>query len=120
MTASASITTLTEYQAAALRTASGASMESPHARLTTAALGLCGEAGEFAEIVKKHLFHGHPLDREKLVKEIGDVMWYVAFACHAADVELEEVASRNIAKLRARYPEKFETVLSVEKDETRE
>ena len=114
------VTELADYQTAALRTASDAGLASSESRLMNAALGLCGEAGEFAELVKKHLFHGHDLDREKMTKEIGDVLWYVAFACNAVGVNLEDVATRNIAKLRARYPERFETELSVSKDETRE
>jgi NTP pyrophosphatase (non-canonical NTP hydrolase) len=85
-----------------------------------AALGLTGEAGEFAELAKKHLFHGHTLDKEKAAKEIGDVLWYVAFACEALGVSLDEIAERNIAKLKARYPDKFETRLSLVKDETQE
>jgi len=109
-----------DYQAAALRTASAESLASPHASLTMAALGLCGEAGEFAEQIKKHLFHGHPLDQEKAVKEVGDVLWYVAFACEALGVSLGDIAERNIAKLRTRYPEKFEARLSLEKNERHE
>ena len=114
------IATLGDYQAAALRTASPASLATPDTALTNAALGLCGEAGEFAELVKKHLFHGHPIDQDKMVKEIGDVLWYVAFAARAVGVSLDEVAERNVAKLRARYPEQFETHLSTGKDESRE
>jgi len=71
-------------------------------------------------LVKKHLFHGHPIDHDKMVKEIGDVLWYVAFAARAVGVSLDEVAERNVAKLRARYPEQFETHLSTGKDESRE
>lgn len=110
----------TDYQTAALRTASPDSLTSPQASLTMAALGLCGEGGEFAELAKKHLFHGHPLDKEKAAKEIGDILWYVAFACEALGVNMDEVAERNIAKLKARYPEKFETTLSLVKDESKE
>jgi NTP pyrophosphatase (non-canonical NTP hydrolase) len=110
----------TDYQSAALRTASPDSLASPSASLTMAALGLCGEAGEFAELAKKHLFHGHSLDRDKAAKEIGDVLWYVAFACESLGVSMNEIAERNIAKLKARYPDQFETHLSLVKDETRE
>jgi NTP pyrophosphatase (non-canonical NTP hydrolase) len=110
----------TDYQTAALRTASSEGLASPGASLSMAALGLSGESGEFAELVKKHLFHGHPLDKEKAMKEIGDVLWYVAFACEALGVQLDDIAERNIAKLKARYPEKFEARLSLVKDEGRE
>lgn len=74
-----------------------------------AALGLCGEAGEFADLVKKAMFHGpgHELDIEKAKKELGDVLWYIADAAAALGVTLEEVAEANRDKLRARYPNGF-------------
>lgn len=77
------------------------------ARLLLGALGLAGEAGEFADRVKKTAYHGHALDREKLLDELGDILWYIADAAGALGVELEEVARRNNAKLRLRYPEGF-------------
>ena len=75
--------------------------------LSMVGLGLSGEAGECSELVKKHLFHGHPLDREKVVKELGDVLWYLAAMAKLCDIPLSEVAETNITKLRARYPEGF-------------
>lgn len=96
---------LNEYQTLAMRTNSETESERC---LTLAALGLAGESGEFADEVKKHLFHGHPLDRERLQKELGDVLWYVASGCLALGVTLEEVAQANVDKLRARYPEGFD------------
>ena len=150
---------LRDYQIAARRTSSGQG-------ITNAALGLVGEAGEVAELVKKHLYHGHALDRGRLADELGDVLWYVAemttecglmltspdyndpfpprrpragdlgdnaidvgkeaaaFATHIDDprniilaladlalhigMTLDEIADRNIAKLRARYPDGFD------------
>ena len=77
------------------------------ADLRILALGLCGEAGEAAEIVKKHLGHGHDLDVNDLAKELGDVLWYVAALATALDVNLSQVAQANIEKLRARYPDGF-------------
>ena len=73
-------------------------------RLLNATLGLTGESGEFADIIKKHLFHGHELDRVKLVKELGDIQWYIAQACTALGVQLSEVMQLNIEKLLIRYP----------------
>ncbi len=93
------------YQQLALRTE--APGRESHERLLNAALGLCGEAGEFADTLKKHLFHGHPLDATALSKELGDVLWYVALACDTLDLPLSEVMEANIAKLRQRYPEGF-------------
>lgn len=69
-----------------------------------AGLGLAGEAGEAADLIKKHLHHDAQLDREKLKKELGDVLWYLALACRLGGFTLEDVMRANIAKLRARHP----------------
>lgn len=71
------------------------------------ALGLAGEAGEVCDLLKKHWGHGHDLDREKLKKELGDVLWYVAALAAQFGLTLEEVAASNVCKLRARYPQGF-------------
>ena len=76
-------------------------------RLTTAAVGISAEGGEFMEIVKKMVFQGKPwndANREHLIVELGDVMWYVAQACMALDVSFDDVVERNVEKLKARYP----------------
>ena len=78
--------------------------------------GLCGESGEAIDIVKKHLHQGHELDREKLIKELGDIAWYLAETAAALDVPLEEVLERNIKKLRSRYPEGFSPDRSVNRE----
>ncbi len=104
-----------EYQQLALRTL--AAGLSPRDRLINAALGLNGEAGEFADTVKKHLFHGHPLDRDALLKELGDVLWYVALACDTLDTSMDEVMAANIEKLRRRYPEGFSSERSQQRSE---
>lgn len=70
-------------------------------------LGLAGESGEVVELVKKRIGHGHELDREKLRKELGDVLWYLAALSSLNGLELSEVAAGNVLKLRARYPEGF-------------
>ena len=85
--------------------------------LINGVMGLCGEAGEAIDIVKKHLAQGHPLDREALIKELGDVAWYLAETAYALDVPLDEVLERNIDKLRARYPEGFDAVRSIKRGE---
>jgi NTP pyrophosphatase (non-canonical NTP hydrolase) len=86
--------------------------------LNCAALGLCGESGEFADHVKKAQHHrlGIDADREaKMKKELGDVLWYLAHACNVMGWSLDEIASLNVAKLRARYPEGFSPAASVAK-----
>ena len=85
--------------------------------LINGVMGLCGESGEAIDIVKKHLAQGHRLDREKLIKELGDIAWYLAETAYALDVSLEEVLERNIQKLRQRYPEGFDTERSVNREE---
>lgn len=77
-------------------------------RLLTAAVGINAEGGEFMEIVKKMIFQGKPWNednREHLIIELGDVMWYVAQACIALNISMDEVFHRNVAKLLKRYPE---------------
>ncbi len=103
--------TVNEYQALALTTMNPALTKKEV--LTNSVMGLCGEAGEVIDLVKKHLYHQHPLDREKLVKELGDVAWYLAEAAYAIDMDLETVLSRNIEKLKARYPEGFSIERSI-------
>ena len=76
-------------------------------RLTTAAVGISAEGGEFMEIVKKMVFQGKPWNddnREHLIIELGDIMWYVMQACAALDVSIEDVIAGNVEKLKKRYP----------------
>ena len=81
--------------------------------LINGVMGLCGESGEVIDIVKKHLAQGHELDKEKIVKELGDVAWYIAEIATVLDVELEDILVQNIEKLKARYPEGFSTEKSI-------
>ena len=77
-------------------------------RLLTAGVGINAEGGEFIEIVKKMVFQGKPYNednREHLIIELGDIMWYVAQACMALDVSIDDVVARNVQKLLKRYPE---------------
>lgn len=85
--------------------------------LINGVMGLCGESGEAIDIVKKHLAQGHELDREHLIKELGDIAWYLAETATALDVPLEEVLSGNIEKLRKRYPEGFDRERSIQREE---
>lgn len=72
--------------------------------LAMSGLGLAGEAGECADIIKKALFHKNkPIDEDKLADELGDVMWYLSIIAYCIDVPLETIMERNIAKLQARH-----------------
>lgn len=85
--------------------------------LINGVMGLCGEAGEAIDLVKKHLAQGHPLDREGLIRELGDVAWYLAETAAALDVSLEEVFQTNLDKLKTRYPEGFQAEQSLNRKE---
>ena len=79
----------------------------PAERLLTASVGMCAEAGEFTEIIKKICFQGKPVNEENLFhlkREMGDIMWYFMQACMALDVSPEEIIEMNVDKLKARYP----------------
>jgi NTP pyrophosphatase (non-canonical NTP hydrolase) len=82
-------------------------------QFSSATIGLCGEAGEVADLLKKHLFHGHTLDRDKLVKELGDVRYYLEWLCDLADVPMSEVERINTDKLLSRYPNGFSSEASI-------
>ena len=85
--------------------------------LLNAVMGLCGEAGEAIDLVKKQRFQGHPLDREALIGELGDIAWYLAEAAYGLGVPLEVILRRNLDKLRKRYPAGFSTARSLRRDE---
>ena len=83
--------------------AKGANIE----RLLTAGVGINAEGGEFLEIIKKMIFQGKPFspeNKEHMIIELGDLMWYVAQACMALEVDFDKVIDRNVKKLEKRYP----------------
>lgn len=84
--------------------------------LVNGVMGLCGESGEAIDIVKKHLHQGHKLDKDQLIKELGDIAWYLAETAYALDIDLDEVLEQNIAKLKARYPEGFDSQRSIHRE----
>lgn len=81
------------------------------------ALGLCGEAGEVGDLIKKRIFHGHQLDVDDLMKELGDVLWYLSNVATLAGIDLSEVATKNIDKLNKRYKDGFSHEASVNREE---
>ena len=107
--------TINEYQKLALTTLNPALGERDV--LINGVMGLCGEAGEAIDMVKKHLAQGHELDKEKLARELGDVAWYLAETAHAIGYDLETILQMNIDKLKAHYPEGFSVGRSVDRAE---
>lgn len=106
--------TLDEYQKLAMRTHA---VRIPIVSFSAYGLGIAGEAGEVADLIKKVIGHGHDLDREKLKLELGDVLWYVAGLAHLVDLTLDEVAAANVAKLEKRYPNGFSTAASIARED---
>ena len=105
--------TINEYQKLAMTTLNPAL--SKRDVLLNSVMGLCGEAGEVIDHVKKWHAQGHELDREMMKKELGDVCWYIAECATALDLTLEEIMEGNIRKLKKRYPDGFETEKSVKR-----
>jgi NTP pyrophosphatase (non-canonical NTP hydrolase) len=105
--------TLNDFQAASARTWNEGGTDP----LQNAALGLVGEAGEVADEVKKIRYHGHPMDRDKIIKELGDVLYYVAMAALELECSLDTVAKRNVDKLKSRYPDGFSFERSMNRNE---
>lgn len=83
-------------------------LSDPHViRLLHAAIGKSTEAGEFIDTLKKYIFYGKPIDEVNLKEEIGDGFWYDGIACDELKTDFDAEQKRNIAKLQARYPDKF-------------
>jgi NTP pyrophosphatase (non-canonical NTP hydrolase) len=111
-----------EYQTQAMRTNDGHAQDrltdrllagimrkKDVAGLINGLMGLTGEAGELTDLFKKWIFHNAPLDEQHAKKEVGDVLWYVAMICHSMGWNMDEIMQMNIEKLKARYPEGFDT-----------
>lgn len=97
--------TINEYQERAMRTLNPELSRKDV--LINGVMGLCGESGEAIDIVKKWLAQGHPLDKETLAKELGDIAWYLAETATALEIPLESVLQGNLDKLEKRYPQGF-------------
>ena len=111
------------YIASAIRTENrdfegiGARLSNPsNIRISHAAIGMVTEAAEFLDAYKKHGFYGKALDNVNLKEEIGDMLYYIAIACDELGITFEEAMATNIAKLQARYPQKFTLDNAVNRD----
>lgn len=107
--------TFNDYQRAAMRTSG--EYESQLDMLRNACYGLNGEAGEVIDLLKKHEFQGHELNREKMAEEIGDVLWYCQLGAYALGIPFEAIAKGNVHKLMERYPDGFDKNRSVNRRE---
>jgi NTP pyrophosphatase (non-canonical NTP hydrolase) len=98
-----------QYIQDAIRTESSQFNLNGEQRLLHAGMGLVTESAEFLDALKKTFFYGKELDKVNLKEELGDILWYMAVACDVLGTDFEMEMTRNINKLRARYPEKFES-----------
>lgn len=106
---------LNEYQKLADRTSNPELP--PWKKMQNGLYGMCGEAGECIDILKKVEFQGHTFDPNQLIDELGDVLWYVAQTATGLGIGLEDVAQSNIDKLKARYPDHFTPEQSIHRPE---
>lgn len=112
---------INEYQALARRTSGFLNNDTDlmtanfTANINCAALGLAGEAGELADYIKKIIYHGHMLSTDKVIEELGDIVWYVAEMASALQLSLDDIAQHNISKLQLRYPAGFSQLASIER-----
>lgn len=102
---------INEYQRLAMRTRP-LNLSSDDLRLN-AAMGMVGESGEVMDHLKKAMFQGHELSKEKLIEETGDILWYCAEMADALGITLDEIAAYNVVKLKKRYPDGFDKEKSV-------
>lgn len=104
-----------EYEKEMQRTA-GEFIKLDENGLALGAMGISGEAGEVTDYIKKVLFHNHELSENKLIEELGDVLWYVAYLSKVIGTDLETIANRNIEKLKKRYPKGWDPERSIHRD----
>ena len=107
--------TLNEYQELALRTSRKDLENEDH--LMNGCLGLAGEAGECADLLKKSIFQDGRDIKEKMIDELGDVLWYVSETATALGIWLDDIAQHNVEKLKKRYPEGFDAERSLHREE---
>lgn len=103
----------TEYQKFAQRTSNTKNYRD---KINNGVMGLNGEAGECIDIVKKWTYQGHSLDVDNFIEELGDVLWYIAECATGLGYNLDDIATRNIDKLKKRYPKGFDSEKSMHRD----
>ena len=101
------------YQSLAQRTSN---TKTKSDKIGNGLMGMNGESGEAIDILKKHLYQGHELDRDKIIEEAGDVLWYIAETCTGLGISMEELARKNIGKLVERYPDGFDVDKSLNRE----
>ena len=100
-----------QYQQECLRTANFTGAETEI--VCNMVMGVAGEAGEIVDYLKKVSFHGHHFEKDELIEEMGDLLWYVAVLTNYFNIDLEDVMKRNIIKLKERYPNGFDKQKSI-------
>jgi NTP pyrophosphatase (non-canonical NTP hydrolase) len=109
--------TIEQYSHMSLRTVNETNFRSD---ITNACMGIAGESGELVEMFKKILFHDKPLDKEKVVNELGDICFYINWLACSLGITWDEILTTNIVKLQARYPEGFNAEAANNRDLARE
>ncbi len=112
--------TINNYQKLAMYTANKEMLKNPDESIINGILGLLGESGEIADYIKKVKYQGHKFDKEIIIKELGDVCWYIALIATSLNYDLETIMQLNINKLKARYPNGFEVEKSIKREELNE
>jgi NTP pyrophosphatase (non-canonical NTP hydrolase) len=111
---------VTEFTPDFVRLGQGPEHDMMVARLLHSTLGMMTEVGEFADMLKRHIFYGKALDEVNLLEENGDLAWYQALALNATKKNLEECLEKNIAKLKARFGDKFTQHAALNRDLAKE
>ena len=104
-----------EYQEKALRTVNKRLTKKD--QLSNLCMGLAGESGEVVDYIKKCMYHGHKLEKEKLFEELGDIMWYLTNIASLFSLPMDNILDVNIKKLEERYPDGFSELNSINRKE---
>jgi NTP pyrophosphatase (non-canonical NTP hydrolase) len=111
---------VTEYTPDFVRLGLGPEHDKMVGQMLHAVLGLMSETGEIADALKKHIIYGKALDEVNMLEESGDQSWYLALLLRAVGRGFEDALERNIAKLKARYGDKFSAHAALNRDLVKE